>query len=79
MNLLSHVDYATSSCHLIKVHVIYDLIVYSQVVLNRGHGFSKRLNPAGVYRFYHRYHPAHLVRSLPGKAGKWAQLNLYLA
>ena len=51
MNLLSHIDYATSSYHLIKVQVFYDLFVYSQVVHNCGHGFSKRLNPAGVYCF----------------------------
>ena len=26
------------------------IIVHSQVVHNRGHGFSKRFNPAGVYK-----------------------------
>ena len=55
---------------LVKVQILYDLIVNSQVVDNRGHGFSKRFNPAGVYyftklytlkkayNFTHQYRPA---------------------
>ena len=39
------------------VQVLDDLRIRSQVVRNCGHGFSKRLNPAGVYNFNHTYQP----------------------
>ena len=80
MNLLARVEMQPLVSKLINyVQILYDLIVHSQVVHNRGHGILKRLNPAGVYCFSHRYRPARLFSSLPGKAGKWARLNLYLA
>src|SRR5664279_421057 len=43
-----------------------------QVVHNRGHGFSKRFNPAGVYNFTHTYRPAPClnISTLPGNAGR---------
>ena len=65
----------------ISIRLIFSMVSYirSQVVHNRGHGFSKRFNPAGVYYFTHWYRPACLVSSLPGKAGKCTRLNLYLA
>ena len=48
-----------------------------KVVHNRGHGFSKRLYPAGVYCFYHRYRPAPClyISPLPGRMAEWARLQ----
>ena len=46
-------------------------------VHNRGHGFSKRLYPAGVYYFNHRYCPAPClyISPLPGRMAERAQLQ----
>jgi hypothetical protein len=51
--------------------------IYLQVVHNRGHGFSKRFNPAGVHNF------AHTWRSSPGPsqrilAGWWSPITFTL-
>ena len=46
---------------IIPFKLFYDLIVLSQVVRNRGHGFSKRFNPAGVYNVCHAYRLAHCL------------------
>jgi hypothetical protein len=35
----------------------YDHRICSQVIHNRGHGFSKRLNPIGVHNFAHTCQP----------------------
>ena len=46
-------------------------------VHNRGHDFSKRLYPARVYYFNHRYCPAPclIVSPLPGRIAERAQLQ----
>ena len=56
---------------IIPLKLFYDLTFTSQVVHNRGHGFSKRFNPAGVYNVCHAYRPAHYLAfsSLPWRAG----------
>ena len=46
-------------------------------VHNRGHSFSKRLYPAGVYYFNHRYCPTPclIIRPLPGRLAERARLQ----
>ena len=48
-----------------------------KVVHNHGHDFLKRLYPAGVYCFYHRYRPAPClyISPRPGRMAEWAQLQ----
>ena len=62
---------------IIPFKLFYDLIVLSQVVRNRGHGFSKRFNPAGVHCVYLRYCPAHCLRLalFRGKPAEWERLQ----
>ena len=58
------------------------LPISPRFVHNRGHGFSKRLNPAGVYCFYHWYRPTPCLCNLAlflGKPAGRARLNLYKA
>jgi hypothetical protein len=48
--------------------------IYLQVIHNRGHGFSKRFNPAGVHNFTHTWRPS------PGPSGRilvewWSPTN----
>ena len=62
---------------IIPLKLFYGLIVLSQVVRNRGHGFSKRFNPAGVHCVYLRYRPAHClhVALFRGKPAEWERLQ----
>ena len=62
---------------LVKVHFSMISTAIPKFVHNRGHGFSKRLNPAGVYCFYHRYRPAPRVyiSPRPGRLAEWARLQ----
>ena len=50
MTLLTHVVVATFSCQIfIKLKLSMISYIHSQGDHNHGHGFSKRLNPTGVY------------------------------
>ena len=46
---------------IIPFKLFYDHRIRHQVVHNRGHGFSKRFIPAGVYNVFHVYRPAHYL------------------
>ena len=56
-----------------QVKVVYDHRIHSQVVRNRGHGFSKRFNPAGVHNFTHMYQPTINAKLLALFLGKPAE------
>ena len=62
---------------IVKVHFSMISTAIPKFVHNRGHGFSKRLNPAGVYCFYHRYRPAPClaISPLPRRLAEWARLQ----
>ena len=48
---------------------------FTKFVHNRGHGFSKRLYPAGVYYFNHQYRPAPclIISPRPGRMAERAR------
>ena len=67
----------------ISIRLRFSMIlpISPRFVHNRGHGFSKRLNPTGVYCFYHWYRPTPCLQLalFRGKPAGQARLNLYKA